>query len=62
MVVDDGGDATVRVELQVFWALVFFLAEIEVHRFVRQPKFFKDYGDFPANQIGLRRSSIQREE
>jgi hypothetical protein len=51
-VVDDGGDATVRVDLQVLWRLVLFFAEVEVHRFVRQPQFFKDDGDFPEVQIG----------
>ena len=54
MVVDDGGDAAVGIDLQVFRSLVFLLAEIEVHRFVRQPKFFKNYGDFPENRIELR--------
>ena len=34
MVVDDGGNATVGVELYVLRALVFCLAEIEVHGFI----------------------------
>jgi hypothetical protein len=53
VVVDDGGDATVGVDLQVFWGLVFFLAEIEIHRFVRQPEFLKDDGGFPEDHISF---------
>ena len=53
MVVDDGGDAAVGVDLQVIWSLVFALAEIEVDRFVRQPELFENDGDFPENRIGF---------
>lgn len=52
MVVDDGGYATVGVQLQVFWTLVFLRAEIEVDRFVRQPEFFEDDGSFPEIRFG----------
>ena len=34
MVVDDGGDATVGVDLQVIWSLMLALAEVEVDSFV----------------------------
>ena len=34
LVVDDGGDATVGVDLQVVWGLMLSLAEIEVHRLI----------------------------
>ena len=54
MVVDDGGYATVGVDLQKFWTLLLFLAEIEVHRLVRQSEFFKNDGDLPKNRIGFR--------
>ena len=53
MVVDDGGDATVGVDLQEFWALMFLLAEIEVHGLVLQPKFLENDGDFPKKRIGF---------
>jgi len=56
VVVDYGGDATVGVDLQKFWTLLLFLAEIEVHRFVRQPEFFKNNGDFPKSQISRQAS------
>jgi len=52
MVVDDGGDAAVGVNLQVFRSLLLFLAEIEVHGLIRQPEFFKNDGDFPVSRIG----------
>ena len=52
MVVDDGWDATVGVDLQVFWTLLLFLAEIEVHGLVRQPELLKNDGDFPKSRIG----------
>ena len=51
MVVDDGWNATVGVDLQVFWTLVLFLAKIEVHGLVGQPEFLKNDGDFPASRI-----------
>jgi len=50
MVIDDGGDAAVGVDLQKFWSLLLFLAEIEIYRLVRQPEFFKNDGDFPKNR------------
>ena len=53
VVVNDGGNAAVRVYLQELRALLFFLAEVEVHRLVRQPEFFKNNGNFPENQIGF---------
>ena len=54
MVVDDGGDATVGVDLQVVWSLVFSLFEIEIHGLVRQPEFFENDGGFPKNWNGVR--------
>jgi len=51
VVVNDGGDATVGVDLQVVWTLLLFLAEVKVHRLVCQPEFFKNDGCFP--KIGL---------
>ena len=62
VVVDDGGDAAVWIDLQVFRSLVFLLAVFEVHRFIRQPKFFKYYGDFPENRFGFRWPLIRQEE
>ena len=47
LVVDDGGDATIGIDLQVVWGLVLPFSEIEVDRLVRQPEFFKNNGDFP---------------
>ena len=54
LVIDNGGDATVGVDLQVVWGLVLSLAEIEVDRFVRQPEFFENDGDFPEGRAGFR--------
>jgi len=51
MVVDNGGDATVRVDLQVVWSLMFCLAKVEVDRFVRQPEFLEDDGGFPGSRV-----------
>ena len=51
MVVNDGRDAAVGVDLQVIRTLLFSLAKIKIHRFVRQPKFFEHHGGFPENQI-----------
>jgi len=51
MVVDDGGDATVWVDLQVIWSLVLALGEVEVDRFVCQPEFFEDDGDLPGHRV-----------
>ena len=53
VLVNDGGNAAVRVYLQELRALLFFLAEVEVHRLVRQPEFFKNNGSFPESQIGF---------
>jgi hypothetical protein len=53
MVVDDGGDATVGVDLQVIWSLVLGLAEVEVDRLVCQPEFFEDDGGFPENRVSF---------
>ena len=51
VVIDDGGDTTVGVDLQEFWTLLLFLAEIEVHGLVRQPELFKNDGGFPKSLI-----------
>ena len=51
LVVDDRRNAAVGIDLQVFWGFMFLLAEVEIHGFVRQPEFFKDYGDFPGNRL-----------
>ena len=51
--VDDGGNATVGVELQVIWSLLFALAEFEVDRFVCQPEFFENDSGFPESWIGF---------
>lgn len=51
VVVNDGRDATVRVDLQVVWTLVLCLAEVEVDRFVRQPEFLKDDDSFPESRV-----------
>ena len=51
MVINDGRDATVGVDLQKFWTLLLFLTEIEIHRLVRQPELFKNDGDFPKSWI-----------
>jgi len=56
MVVDDGRDATVGVDLQVIWSLVFALVEVEVDRFVCQPEFFEDDGDLPGHRVSFQTS------
>lgn len=48
VVVNDGGDPAIGVDLQVFRSLVLLLEEIKVHRLARQPKFFKNHDDFPV--------------
>ena len=53
VVVDDGWNATVWINLQVFLVLLFFLAEIEVDRFICQPKFLEDDCDLPVIRIYL---------
>ena len=53
MVVDDGGDATVGVDLQVIRSLMLALAEVEVDRFVCQPEFFENDCNFPENRVGF---------
>ena len=35
LVIDEGGNTTVGVDLQELWSLLFSLVEIEVHRLVR---------------------------
>ena len=54
MVIDCSGDATAGADLQVIWGLVLALAEVEADRFIHQPKFFENDGDFPENQIDFR--------
>ena len=49
--VNDGRDATVGIDLEVFWGLLLLLAEIEVHGFIRQPEFLEDDCYFPENQV-----------
>ena len=56
MVVDDGGDATVGVDLQVIWGLLLALVEVEVDRFVCQPEFFEDNGNFPGHRVSFQTS------
>ena len=56
MVVNDGGDATVGVDLQVIWGLLLALVEVEVDRFVCQPEFFEDDGDFPDHRVSFQTS------
>jgi len=58
MVVDDGGDATVGVDLQVIRSLVLTLGEVEVDRFVCQPEFFEDDGDFPGHRAGFQTAAF----
>jgi hypothetical protein len=53
VVVDDRGNAAVRVYLQILRTLLFFLAEIKIHRLVCQPEFFKNNGSFPESQISF---------
>ena len=62
VVVDDGGNATVRVYFHILRTLLFPLAEVEVHRLVRQPEFFKNNGNFPENQIGFQMVRKSRRE
>ena len=62
VVVDDGGNATVRVYLHILRTLLFPLAEVEVHRLVRQPKFLKNNGDFPESQISFQIVGKSRRE
>ena len=63
MVIDEGGDATVGVDLQVFWPFMFLLAEIKVHRLVLQPEFFENDSDFPKNWIDFQMpTSLGRRE
>ena len=56
MVVNDGGDATVGVDLQVIWGLLLALVEVEVDRFVCQSEFFEDNGDFPDHGVSFQTS------
>ena len=47
VVVDNGRDATVGVELHKVWTLLLALLEVEVDGFICQSEFFKDDGNFP---------------
>ena len=60
-VVDNGGDAAVGVDLQEVWGFLLSLMEVEVHRFVRQPKFFENDGDFPKNLLVFRYHDLVQE-
>lgn len=51
--VDDCGDATVGVYLQVLRALLLLLAKIEVHGLIRQPEFLENDSSSPADGIGF---------
>jgi len=53
MMVDDGGDATIWVDLQELWSLLLLLAEVEVHGFIGQPKLFENDSDFPKSRVGF---------
>ena len=53
LVIDDSRDATVTVDLQIIWGLLFALAEIKVDGLVRQPELFKNDGDFPKKEISF---------
>ena len=55
VVVNDGGDTAVGVDLQKIWPLLLLFAEIEVDRLVRQPEFLEDDGDLPVNKIACQR-------
>ena len=50
--VNDGRDATVRVDLQELWGLLLLFTQVEIHRFIRQPEFFENDRDFPKNWFG----------
>jgi len=60
MMVDDGGDATVWVDLQVIWSLMLALAEVEVDSFVCQSQFLENDGGFPGNRIDFETAVILR--
>lgn len=50
LVVDDRGNASVRVELGVLGTLVLGLAEVEVDGVVGQPELLEHGGDLPKNR------------
>ena len=52
LMIDEGGDATVRVELGVFGGLVLVLAEVEVDRLIGEPEFLEYSHDLPAGGRG----------
>ena len=54
VMIDDGGDATVWIDLQIIWTLLLAFVEVEVDRFVRQPEFFEDDGGFPEARVSFR--------
>ena len=49
LVVDEGGDAAVRVQLRVLGRLLLALAEVEVDALVCEPELLKDERDFPVD-------------
>ena len=53
VVVDNGRDATVGVELHEIWTLLLALLEVKVDGFICQPEFFKNDGDFPEERISF---------
>lgn len=59
LVVDERGDASVRVVLRVLWGLVLALAKVEVNRVVGQAELLEHDGDLPAKRISADRASTQ---
>ena len=47
VVINDSGDTTIGIDLQVFRILLLLLAKIEVQSLIRQPEFFEHDGNFP---------------
>ena len=48
LVIDESGDAAVRVDLEVFRTLLFLLLEIQVYGLVGKTELIKEEGNFPT--------------
>ena len=47
LVIDESGDAAVRIDLEVFWTLLLLLLEIQVYGLVGKTELIKEEGNFP---------------
>ena len=52
-VVDERGEAAVRVDLRVFRPLVLTCVDVDWDDVILEPKLFEDYSDFPVVLVSM---------